>query len=256
MIESTDKLKDHTLISENKKMNYTFMNKLEEIKFNDDDYFPAIHTLEKSIEVIFEDLDFINKPLSTYEEKISAMLYDFFRMGYEERVAENDDKKYKKLNVNILRDSPSRLFLRYLKENEETDDYIVHAVLHSNKKLNDSKNMQRGSKINCYNLIRDMGGFTQALWNGDIERAIRVADGNHMEKLEKLISRLDKDSYETLLDEYKYYYNNAPVWLFEWYLNRIARDNQFDDGVIVKHNGQHADSYDIDCDYHLEPGWM
>ena len=79
MIKSIEDLKEHTPISENEKVNYTFMKKLEEIKFNDDDYFPAIHTLEKSIEVIFEDLDFINKPLSTYEEKISAMLYDFFR---------------------------------------------------------------------------------------------------------------------------------------------------------------------------------
>jgi len=256
MIESIEDLKEHTPISENKKMNYTFMKKLEEIKFNDDDYFPAIRTLEKTVEVIFEDLDFVNKPLSTYEERISAMLYDFFRIGYEERVAEDDDEKHKKLNGNILRDYPSRLFLRYLKENEETDDYIIHAVLLSNKKLNDNRNMQRGSKINSYNLMRNMGSFAQALWNGDIERAIRVADGDHLLKIEKLIPRLDKDNYDTLLKEYQKYYNDAPVWLFEWYLNRLAKNNGFDDGVIVCGNGQHTDSYDIDCDYHLEPDWV
>jgi len=189
--------------------------------------------------------------ISCIEEEIGGFMYQFAKMGYEAKAKEIEEEKQNKIDGLLMRDLPSKFFMKYV-ENFYEEDYIISDLKERGVDIGKLLQYNVYEIEKCKNLMESKGHFANYLWNGDIDGTFGRADGNHQKMAETFVKPLDNERFKTIDEEIKWYFNHEPTWKYEWYINRLAKENNLEDGVIIKRNGYFREYYDPDHDYHLE----
>ena len=234
-----EELKQFADVSENNYMNDLFFEDMKELEKNSDYTIPNVEMLNEVININVLDYE----ETLELDKTMTAILYKYFKNGYEAHEKLCNDERNNKLNGNALRDYPSKLFMDYIKEFSVCkEDHIIHKVLYDKSAFGFKKERSQPDWVGYRRIIGNMGHFANALWNGDIEDAFGCSDIEHHERLEILIKRVDEEQYETTQDERRYYYNHEKVSEFFAYMNRLAEKNGYTDGVIVKDNYHYSEN--------------
>jgi len=253
MINITD-IENNTNIHESKELNENFMTLVNQQGYpHSHNPFPLTDKIGDILGLDdIEDFDYTRQPQpDDIEEQLGVLLYKFTKLGYGTKVEEMETEKEDKINGLAMRDLPSELFIRYIEKHYETD-YIMVDIIERGVNLEKLLQYNVYEIKKCKNIMESKGHFANYLWNGDIDGVFSRADGNHQKWAEVFVKQLDNERFDNLMDEIKWYFNHEPTWKYEWYMNRLAKKNNLEDGVIIKRNGYYRKYYDPNHDYHLE----